>query len=138
MKVVYEQEHAVEGTFQFKALESGAYKLCFSNSMSVVSEKTLSFNTYTGRSLLPLDAAKEAHLTPLEQQIMQVAESVYWVNDMQTYLTYRETRHAQTLDSTASRVLWLSLLELAALVSVSVFNILFLRQLFERSGKSGR
>jgi len=134
-KIAYEQEHAREGTLQLKAIASGRYKLCFSNSMSVVSDKVVSFNTYTGRSLLPLDAAKQEHLNPLEQQIVAVSESVYAVHDTQVYLKYREVRHIQTLDSTASRVVWLSLLELAGLCSVSVFNILFLRQLFERSGR---
>jgi hypothetical protein len=135
LRLVYEQDRAREGTFQFKAVSAGPHRLCFSNSMSTVSGKTVSFNLYTGHSLLPLDAAKQAHLTPLEQQIVQVSEGVYSVHDTQVYLKYREVRHSATLESTHSRVLWWGLLELMSLVSVSVFNILYLRQLFERSGK---
>ena len=133
--LVYEVEKAREGNFQFKATAQGSYKLCFSNAMSLVSGKTLSFNLYTGHSLAPLDAAKQAHLTPLEQQIVSVSEGVYALHDTQVYLKYREVRHSATLESTHSRVLWWSLLELASLVSVSVFNIVYLKQLFEKAGK---
>ena len=135
LRLVYEAERAREGTFQFKAIASGAHKLCFSNSMSLVSGKTLSFNVYTGGSLAPLDAAKQAHLTPLEGQIVAVSEGVYGVHDTQVYLKYREVRHSATLESTHSRVLWWGTLELLALISVSAFNILYIRQLFEKSAK---
>ena len=135
LRLVYEAERQREGNFQFKAVASGSHKLCFGNTMSMVSGKTLSFNTYTGHSLLPLDAAKQSALTPLEQEVMGVSERVYSVHDVAVYLKYREVRHSQTLESTKSRVLWFSLLELMTLVAVSAFNIIFLRQLFERSGK---
>ena len=135
LRFVYEEERQKEGNFQFKAIASGSHKLCFGNTMSMVSGKTVSFNTYTGHSLLPLDAAKQSALSPLEQEVMQVSERVYAVHDVAVYLKYREVRHAQTLESTKSRVLWFSILELVSLIAVSAFNLLFLRQLFERSGK---
>ena len=135
LRLTYEAEHSREGTFQFKAIAPGSHKLCFSNAMSLVSGKTVSFNLYSGHSLAPLDAAKQAHLTPLEAQIVAVSEGVYTVHDTQVYLKYREVRHSATLESTHSRVLYWSLAELFSLVSVSVFNILYLRQLFEKAGK---
>ena len=135
LRLVYEAERQREGNFQFKATASGSHKLCFGNTMSMVSGKTISFNTYTGHSLLPLDAAKQSALSPLESEVMGVSERVYSVHDVAVYLKYREVRHTQTLESTKSRVLWFSLLELLALIAVSAFNILYLRQLFERSGK---
>ena len=135
VRIVYEAERQRDGNFQFKAVSSGSHKLCFGNAMSMVSGKTLSFNTYTGHSLLPLDAAKQSALSPLESEVMGVSEKVFGVHDVAVYLKFREVRHTQTLESTKSRVMWFSLLELAALLAVSVFNILFLRQLFERSGK---
>ena len=135
LRVVYEAERAREGNFQFKATSSGLYKLCFSNSMSLVSGKSLSFNLYTGHELAPLDAAKQAHLTPLEAQIVQVSEGVFGVHDTQVYLKYREQRHSATLQSTHSRVMWWNLLELFSLISVSVFNILYIKQLFDKAGK---
>jgi len=135
LRVVYEAERQRDGNFQFKATATGSHKVCFGNTMSMVSGKTLSFNTYTGRSLLPLDAAKQSALSPLESEVMGVSEKVYSVHDVAVYLKFREVRHTQTLESTKSRVMWFSLLELMALLAVSVFNILYLRQLFERSGK---
>ena len=135
LRVVYEVERAREGNFQFKATSSGSYKLCFSNAMSLVSGKALSFHLYTGHELAPLDAAKQAHLNPLEQQIVSVSEGVFGVHDTQVYLKYREVRHSATLQSTHSRVMWWNMLELLFLVSVSTFNILYVRQLFEKSGK---
>jgi len=133
--IVYEIERSREGNFQFKAILVGSHKFCFINTMSLVSGKTISFNSYTGHSLLSLDAAKTEHLTPLEQAIISTSENLNNLHDTQIYLKYRDNRHAETVESTNSRVVWWSLLELTGLVAISVFNIVFLRQLFERSGK---
>jgi len=135
LKIVYELDRTKEGNFQFKALQAGSHKLCFINTMSLVSGKTISFNTYTGHSLLSLDAAKAEHLTPLEQAVISTSENLNNIHDTQVYLKFRDSRHSETVMSTNSRVVWWSLLELLGLVAISVFNIVFLRQLFEKTGK---
>lgn len=135
-QIVYEGEREKENSFQFKAQQDGKYKLCFTNSMSMVYGKTLSFVIYTGASLLSVDAAKSEHLTPLEQSIVTTSEGLLGIHDSQVFLKYREIRHSQTLESTNSRVMWWSILELIMLISVSTFNIMYLRALFDKSGNS--
>ena len=80
-KVIYEQEREKEGVFQFRALESGAYMICFSNAMSTMTSKTISFNIYTGHDLHQFQNAKSGHLEPLDAMIIQLTEHIYGLRD---------------------------------------------------------
>ena len=130
-KVLYEAERQREDTFQFKASLDGAHRLCFSNSMSMVSAKVVSFHIYSGGALVHADAARAEHLTPLETAIAVTSEGLYNVHDTAVYLKYREIRHSATVESSQSRLMWWSIAECVAIISVSAFNIVYLRNLFE-------
>lgn len=74
-KVVFEQTRRTEETFQFYAQEPGLYAFCFSNLMSVVSGKAVSFNIFVGHTLNQKDAAKQQHFSVLETSVTQLAQS---------------------------------------------------------------
>lgn len=80
-KVVFEQSRRTEETFQFYAQDSGLHQFCFSNAMSVVSGKAVSFSIFVGARLHQKDAAKPQHLSGLESGITKLAQSQTQHND---------------------------------------------------------
>lgn len=129
--VVYEEERQKEGTFAFVAMETGDYTLCFSNAMSTVTEKDVSFNVYVGTGLSSHGVAKEEHFTPLENAVVGLAEGLRKVRNEQKYIKFRERACFKTAQSTGSRVLWWSILQAVAVVAVGVWQTLYVRGLFD-------
>jgi hypothetical protein len=58
-KVVFEAEREKDGAFQFVANTNGEYRLCFGNTMSTVTGKTVSFHMFVGNALAKHHAAKQ-------------------------------------------------------------------------------
>jgi hypothetical protein len=135
-RVFFDQERTRENSFQLKAFESGRHKVCFSNRMSVMSEKVLYFELHHGVSTSLKSAATNEHLTPLESITVTTAEGLNGVADQVSYLKYREARHSQTSESTNSRVFWWGIMKFIALVAVSGVNITLLKRLLDRKGRT--
>jgi hypothetical protein len=47
-RVIFQTERETEGKTTFVAEERGSYKICFSNLMSSLTPKTVSFNVHIG------------------------------------------------------------------------------------------
>ena len=126
-KVVYEQEREKEGSIQFFALTKGTYQVCFSNSMSTMTAKMLSFNIYTGSELHRFQNAKTDNIEPLDQAVMAVTESIRKLNDNYSYVRTRIFACYWTVQS-AEEAIWLwgsinIILALAALFLRTVFIV---------------
>jgi hypothetical protein len=80
-RVVYEQARVKDDAFQFYAQSTGQFAVCLSNSMSVVSGKTVAFNMYAGKALAEQDAAGAEHFTPLEASVQQLKQGIREVKD---------------------------------------------------------
>jgi hypothetical protein len=131
-KVVYEQERQTDGSFQFVATAAGEYRLCFGNTMSTVTGKTVSFHLYVGNALAQHHAAKKEHLNPLENSILKLSEHLHAVRDAQEYAKVRERTCRNTTESTNERVMWWSILETISLFAVGAFQIYQLRRFLEK------
>eukprot|EP00823_Brevimastigomonas_motovehiculus_P003239 TRINITY_DN1956_c0_g1_i1.p2 TRINITY_DN1956_c0_g1~~TRINITY_DN1956_c0_g1_i1.p2 ORF type:complete len:214 (-),score=29.29 TRINITY_DN1956_c0_g1_i1:1086-1691(-) len=130
-KVIFDAEREKEGSFQFMALQSGMHRLCFGNTMSTVTGKTVSFHIYVGHSLIEKNTIKTEHLTVVENGVVLLSEGVNAVKDSVEYTKIRERICRLTIDNTNSRVLWWSLVRTAMLIGVALYQIYYLRQLFE-------
>ena len=84
-----------QGHFTVVAPKTGFYKLCFSNRMSSLSDKTVAFTTHVGDDLYR-EIAKQDHITPLENELTQLGDAIAAVEDEQRYMWSRER---QTRDS---------------------------------------
>eukprot|EP00741_Cyanophora_paradoxa_P022552 tig00000248_g21777.t1 len=128
-KVLYQIEKQSEGKFAFSAETTGTYKICFSNRMSTLTAKTVtfSFNAEDHESAL----AKQERLSPLEQAILKLAEGLDAIESEQKYMRLRERVHRATSESTNSRVLWWSFFEACLLVGMTLWQIFYLRRFFE-------
>jgi len=134
---VYTVQKETEGRFTFISHESGVYRFCFSNAMSTVTPKTVSFNLMLGEGSRRDQVAKSEHLSPLEKSVMALSEGLQQIQAEQEYMKMRERTHRNTSESTNARVLWWSLIEAAALVAMSVLQILYLRNFFEGKSRGG-
>lgn len=104
-KTVFEMSQKELERFQFFAQHSGTYHVCFSNKFSVLTGKTVKFNLYVGATLQKKDAAKSKHFSPLETNVLKLAQGIRDVSDWTSHMKSRERVHHQTVESTNFRVL---------------------------------
>ena len=123
-------ERETEGKYTFNARIAGIHKFCFSNKMSTLTAKTVSFTISVGDVLDP-NLAKLEHLDPIEKSIMRLSEGLTSIQTEQNYLRTRERVHRDTSESTNSRVLWWSIFEVFVLVAMSVWQVYYLKRFFE-------
>ncbi|CAG8677118.1 6109_t:CDS:2 [Cetraspora pellucida] len=109
--VLDSSERQSTGTHGFTAELSGRYTYCFSNEMSTVSEKIVSFNAH-GIVSVPDDGS---HTDPLEKEIRELAEGLAAIKDEQEYIVMRERVHRDTAESTNDRVKWWSIFQFIVL-----------------------
>jgi len=116
------------GTASITAEKDGRYEYCFSNQMSTIADKIVSFNVhgviYVG------DEAAEI-VAPIEREIRSLAHSLSSVKDEQEYIMIRERTHRNTAESTNGRVKWWSILQALVLVSVVAWQVYYLKSFFE-------
>jgi len=134
-KTVYEKERSQEGRLQFKAMQEGTHTLCLDNRMSTVSGKVVAFNLYVGDQLHKHDAAKEGALSPLELAVVSTSEGMNAMRDAIYYAKMREQRHAETVDSTNTRVILWNALRMMAILAMTATQLLLLRGMFEKKRK---
>ena len=127
----YSTTRQKSGHFTVLAPSSGTYRLCLSNRNSYPSAKLIAFTMHVGDSLFK-DVATSDHITPLETEVVQLADGVAQVEDEQAFLWAREAEAAEVGKKTASRLLWLSVGESAALILLGILQVAFLRSFFEK------
>jgi len=130
-RVVYEGVRETEGKYTFNTYIPGIFSFCFSNRMSTLTPKTVSFLITIGDSTHQPEVAKQENITPLGNQIMQLAEGVSSIQVEQESMKMREMAHRNTNESTNSRVLWWTIFEALVLVAMSVWQVFYLRRFFE-------
>ncbi|KAL7006646.1 p24 complex component [Cystobasidiomycetes sp. EMM_F5] len=114
------------GTYSFTAKSDGRYTYCFSNEMSSVTQKTVSFNVHG-----VMYVEDDGHTAPIEKEIRALSAALQDVKDEQEYIVTRERLHRDTAESTNDKVKWWSIIQAVLLVSVCAWQIYYLRQFFE-------
>ncbi|MES1913965.1 MAG: hypothetical protein MHM6MM_006106 [Cercozoa sp. M6MM] len=135
-QLVYEADKQHDGTFAFIASQNGQHKVCFDNSASAITSKTISFDFFAGDNPAA-EAVKSKHLTPLELRVRGLARSLKAVKDEQHFLKVRERTARNTNESTNARVLWWSVFDFLLVGVVGVANALLVRSMFTRNGGKG-
>lgn len=121
-----EQRKKDTGTYSFTATQDGRYKYCFSNEMSTVTAKTVSFNVHG-----VMYVEDEGHTAPIEREIRALSSALEAVKDEQEYIVVRERLHRDTAESTNDRVKWWSIIQTAVLFAVCGWQVFYLRRFFE-------
>ncbi|CAG8498817.1 2168_t:CDS:2 [Paraglomus brasilianum] len=121
------EERQSTGTFSVGAQDDGRYTYCFSNEMSSVTDKSVSFNVH-GIVYIPEDSS---HTDPVEKEIRELADNLAAIKDEQAYLVIRERTHRNTAESTNDRVKWWSLFQFGVLIAVCLWQVYYLKSFFE-------
>ncbi|CAO3619727.1 unnamed protein product [Cunninghamella echinulata] len=123
----------------FDASQDGDIKICFTNVLEegfvpnsqYVREVELEVNVGTEAKTIE-EITKNKHLPNLEEQTRVLEAMVDDILNEMNYLKGREARMRNTNESTNDRVKWFSLLSLFTLISLGVWQILYLRSYFRR------
>ncbi|KAJ7499191.1 emp24/gp25L/p24 family/GOLD-domain-containing protein [Mycena latifolia] len=115
------------GTLSITAEKDGRHEYCFSNQMSAIADKIVSFNVH-GVIYVGEDADVVA---PIEREIRALSNGLQEVKDEQEYIVVREKTHRNTAESTNSRVKWWSVLQAIVLFLVVGWQIYYLKSFFE-------
>ncbi|MBW0468961.1 hypothetical protein O181_008676 [Austropuccinia psidii MF-1] len=124
--VLWKADRRDTGTFTFTATRNGKHEYCFSNGMSTVSSKTVSFNVHG-----VMYVEEDDHTAPIEKEIKHLAEALEAVKEEQEYIVVREKLHRNTAESTNDRVKWWSLVQTALVFAVTAWQVFYLKRFFE-------
>ncbi|KAF9263690.1 supernatant protein factor, C-terminal domain-containing protein [Marasmius fiardii PR-910] len=113
------------GQIDITAEKNGRYEYCFSNQMSAIADKIVSFNVH---GVIYVD---DDIVAPIEREIRALAHGLSAVKDEQEYIIVREKTHRNTAESTNSRVKWWSVLQAVVLFSVVAWQVYYLKSFFE-------
>ncbi|GAA5855131.1 hypothetical protein JCM8547_002393 [Rhodosporidiobolus lusitaniae] len=125
-RMLSEQRKKDTGTYSFTADQDGRYTYCFSNEMSTVSGKTVSFNVHG-----VMYVEDDGHTAPIEKEIRQLSAALEAVKDEQEYIVVRERLHRDTAESTNDRVKYWSIVQTLMLFAVCGWQIFYLKRFFE-------
>ncbi|KAF9008750.1 emp24/gp25L/p24 family/GOLD-domain-containing protein [Cyathus striatus] len=112
--VLSKQIRESTGSASVTAQKDGRHEYCFSNQMSAIADKMVSFNVH-GVIYVSGDADVVA---PVEREIRSLANGLASVKDEQEYMVVRERTHRNTAESTNSRVKWWSVLQALVVFAV--------------------
>lgn len=129
-RVVHHIERSSEGKFTIPATSAGIYKICFSNKMSTLTPKIVSFTLSSETAVDPSKFAKIDELDPIDSNIAKLSEGLASILAEQNYLKDRERAHRAISEQTNSRLLYWAIFEFAALVGMGLFQIYYLRKFF--------
>lgn len=118
--------------FHVVAAQDGLHSICFENRLSSRAVKTVAFSVHVGDDVFK-ELAQHEHLTPLEQEISQLADNLQTVVDEQHYYWSRERRHRDTSESTNARVLWFSVAETLVILAMAGWQFWSLRAFISKT-----
>ncbi|SAL95854.1 hypothetical protein [Absidia glauca] len=123
----------------FDTLQDGEINICFTNTLDdgfvsssdYYREVDVEVNVGTEAKTIE-EITKNKHLPNLEEQTRVLEAMVDDILGEMNYLKGREAKLRNTNESTNERVKWFSLLSLFTLISLGVWQILYLRSFFRR------
>ncbi|KAI8144397.1 emp24/gp25L/p24 family/GOLD-domain-containing protein [Fennellomyces sp. T-0311] len=140
---VYTKKPDISGeiTNAFDTRADGEINICFTNTLPEDTgfheapeySRPVEVNFNVGAEAVDFETlAKKEKLGPLELELRKLETVVKEIVSEMTYLKRREARMRDTNESTNERVKWFSLLSLFTLVTLGIWQILYLRRFFRR------
>ncbi|CAK4019142.1 related to ERP2-p24 involved in membrane trafficking [Lecanosticta acicola] len=139
-RVVLDGEKERQGDYVFTATESGEYRFCFDNTISIFADKVVDFDISVEdepRANLPQkQGASTEQLSGVEETIMRLSGQVSTLTRQQKYFRTRENRNFSTVRSTEKRIFNLNLIEGAVMVAMAGLQV-FVVKMFFTGGRKG-
>jgi len=124
--VLGKQVRKSTGSLSITATKSGRHEYCFSNQMSAIADKMVSFNVHC-----QMFGGEDEVIAPIEREIRALSAGLAAVKDEQEYILIRERTHRNTAESTNTRVKWWSVIQAIVLFSVVAWQVYYLKSFFE-------
>jgi protein ERP2 len=128
-QLLWTAEKESESRVLFKAHMPGQHKFCFSNKMSTITQKTVTFSIQAGD---PAEDRKGHSVDPFERSLIHIGEGLTEIKNEQTYLRTRERVHRDTAESTNTRVVLWTVVTISTVIGVGVCQIMYLKSRFEK------
>ncbi|KAK7199807.1 cop-coated vesicle membrane protein p24 precursor [Novymonas esmeraldas] len=129
--VVWDVERETENRILFKSRNQGAYRFCFSNRMSTLTSKVVSFSVTLGDgSGADTARSKGSNSDSLHRSIMRLQQGLREIEELQQVLRDRERDHRATTEVANTRVLVFCLLEIVFIAGMGVGSVVYLRRMF--------
>ena len=131
------------GSFSTTAPSAGAVRLCFSNRLSSLSEKSVAFSMHRGGidagggggGGATAEPARREHVSALDREVSMLSSAVSVIEDEQRYMWARERAARDLNEATNASVMRFSLLELLTMVLVGAGQVWAMKSYFERTNK---
>ncbi|KAG5496264.1 hypothetical protein JKF63_02565 [Porcisia hertigi] len=129
--LVWESERSSEDRVLFKSRMTGSYAFCFSNRMSTLTSKVVSFSVMVGDGDAPgASPSKEGKTDALQRSIKRLQKGLHEIMELQDFLSSREQRHRATAEVGNTRVVLFCFLEILFIVGMGVGSVIYLRRMF--------
>jgi len=132
------RDHMImDGRFAFTSQIGGEHKVCFkTNSTSgwFGAKRRVKFSNTISIGAEATDyeeLAKSEHLSALEVQVRKLNDRIRTVRAEQSYQRGREMTFRNTSESTNSRAMWWSIIQIGVLVSTGLWQINYLKNFFK-------
>ena len=128
--LVYSVDAERQGSFDYYATVEGTYSICFSNGHPEAAAQAMAKITVGDPPDL-IQLAKTEHLSPIEERIKNLHESMNAVRDLQDQMREQDETQAKMTTSTRKWLLYFTLIEAVVLVGVTAWQNLYLKSFFE-------
>ncbi|KAG5888798.1 hypothetical protein JTB14_007073 [Gonioctena quinquepunctata] len=129
--VLYKQVKMQFDSHAFVAQMAGVYKVCFSNEFSTFSHKLVYMDFQVGdEQPLPGLGEHATVLTQMESSAQDVHQSLSAILDYQTHHRLREAQGRKRAEDLNERVLWWSILETLAVITIALGQVFVLKNFF--------
>ncbi|KAG2374916.1 hypothetical protein C9374_010290 [Naegleria lovaniensis] len=128
--LVHESKGETEGKYTFTAVEVGRYKFCFSNRMSKLTSKTVTFEIHVG-DLFDPNLTKLDEKDPIVKSVLRLTEGLSEIQQEQKFYRTREESHRDLAETTNTKVMFWGVAEMIGIVVMAVGQVFVLRQFFK-------
>lgn len=130
-ETVYSVDAERQGSFDYYASVEGMYVACFANGQEGDTPVHVSAKLTVGDPPDLIQLAKTEHLSPIEERIKNLHESMNAVRDLQDQMREQDEAQSKMTRSTRSWLLYFTLIEAFVLVGMTTWQNLYLKSFFE-------
>jgi hypothetical protein len=135
-RTVYSRAHDRDSKFAWSAQIGGEHKVCFeTNTTSWFAPAQFKFHLEVGSGAQGKDydeIGRREKLSSIELKVRKLYDRAENVASEQRYFKSREARFRDTSESTNTRVLWFSLIQISILVLTALWQITHLKTFFKK------
>ncbi|XP_076250165.1 transmembrane emp24 domain-containing protein [Rhynchophorus ferrugineus] len=129
--MLYQQVKVQFDSHTFTAQKTGIYTVCFSNEFSTFSHKIVYMDFQVGEEEpLPGIGDHASALTQMESSAVDIHKFLNLIIDLQTHHRLRESQGRKRAEDLNERVLWWSMFETVAVVTIGVTQVFILKNFF--------